>query len=74
MHEQAYKDQLLGHRLREVRAARGMTQLQLAYAAGVGLGTIGRLERAQTRSYLGTVGAVCDALSIDLNLLMAEVT
>ena len=40
----------LGDRLRTWRRKRGMTQEQLAYAADVSVGLIGKLEQGERRS------------------------
>ena len=66
--------QTIGERLRTIRRERHLTQEQLGVASGHAAATIGKIECARSRPYLGTVADLADALAIDLELLLAEVT
>jgi transcriptional regulator with XRE-family HTH domain len=49
-------------RLRQVRAARGMTQLELATQAGVSVAYVGRLERGRAAPGIDLVAKLAKAL------------
>jgi DNA-binding XRE family transcriptional regulator len=52
----------LGERVREMRTAAGMTQAQLASAAGIGRVTLVRLERGEQSPRYETLAAIARAL------------
>ncbi len=54
----------LGHRIRELRQARGLTQRELADAAGVRRGTVNNIERDANGTTLHTFLALCLALEV----------
>jgi transcriptional regulator with XRE-family HTH domain len=57
-------DQLLASTLRLRREARGATQEEIAYAAGVTVGTLGQIERGQVNPNWMTVKRISEALDI----------
>ncbi|HEV7654312.1 MAG TPA: helix-turn-helix domain-containing protein [Mycobacteriales bacterium] len=57
--------------LRRLRRARGLTQTQLADAAGISVRTVGYLERGLHRPYPPTVGLLAAALGVDMSRLAA---
>jgi XRE family transcriptional regulator, regulator of sulfur utilization len=54
----------LGAAVRELRLKRGLTQEDLAHAAGVRTGTISLLERGRSNPSWGTVRAIAAALDV----------
>lgn len=62
----------IASRLRETRELRGMTQAQLAQAAGVSQGTIGNIESGK-RLGLPSLPAIADALRVSLRWLRTGV-
>ena len=67
--------ELFGTCLRQGRRSRGLTQAQLAEAAGLSLEMIGRLERGLTAPSFDTIAALVAALQISpAELLGAEPT
>ena len=62
----------IGERLKALRIARGMTQLELAQATGLSLSIIAQLEQGETANpRLNTVKALARALEVSL-LELAE--
>ena len=59
--------------LRAVRRARGLSQIDLANAAGLSMRYIGRLERGEKSPTLTTVATIAEALSIEPRLLIVPV-
>lgn len=58
-------DSLIGTRLQHARKLRGMTQVELAKAAGVKQASISDLERGESKSFRGaTLVAVAQALKV----------
>lgn len=53
-----------GARLRELRAERGLTQQQIADAAGTDRKTINRIERASHATHLDQILLLADALGV----------
>jgi len=67
--------QSIGERIRQMRTAAGMTQQQVASAAGIGRVTLVRLERGAQSPRYQTLVAVSQALGQPLaELLLAEPT
>ncbi len=62
----------LGDRLRELRAARGMSLSELARAAGIGKATLSGLEHGTRNPTLETLYAVAGALGVPLTALVRE--
>ena len=58
-----------GARLRELRAAQHLTQVQLAARAGVAEATIGKMESGQLDPHVSTVERVATALGYELGAL-----
>ena len=59
--------QLLSRRVIYLRQRAGMTQEELAQAAGVGLDAIGRLERGQVTPSVDTLQAIAQVFQLDLS-------
>jgi len=55
----------LGWQIRDARAARGLTQLQVAELAGLPQPRIAELERGSVNATWRTITAVCNALGLD---------
>ena len=59
--------------VKEARENKGMTQVDLAVAADVGLGTIQRIEGGMIEvAQVGTLRKICNALGITLVSLFAQ--
>lgn len=59
--------------VKEAREKKGMTQVDLAVAANVGLGTIQRIETGMLESAMvGTVRKISSALGVDMASLLAN--
>lgn len=71
------KRRLVGHlqgmetRVRDIRKQRGMTQEDLAYAAGITQGMVSQIENGR-RVRLDTLEAVASALKVDLGALFSR--
>jgi len=64
---------MLKLRIKELRTAQGMTQAQLAEKAGVGRGTVNRLERSRPASIdFVVLERLADALGINAALLIVH--
>jgi DNA-binding XRE family transcriptional regulator len=61
----------LGERVREMRTAAGMTQYQLAFAAGIGRVTLVRLESGEQSPRYETLVAIARALGRPVGELVA---
>ena len=57
--------QIIGERVRTIRSERKWTQSELADRAGLGLTTIGKLERGDHESKLATLMKTIDALEVE---------
>jgi transcriptional regulator with XRE-family HTH domain len=55
-----------GIRIKQARDRAGLTQLELAYAAGVTPATVCRLERAKQTPHITTLARIADALGVTL--------
>jgi transcriptional regulator with XRE-family HTH domain len=63
----------IGDRLKQLRTAKGMTQLQLSRATGLSLSIIAQLEQGDTANpRLNTVKALAKALGCSLDDLAAD--
>ena len=58
-----------GKRMREIRKEKGFSQEELAYATGLALSQIGRMERGQLNIGLSTVFVICRVLDVPLSYL-----
>ncbi len=59
--------------LKRLREERGITQETLAFHAGITVGTLSKIELAQTSPAWVTVSSIADALSVSLAELAAAV-
>ena len=61
-------------RIRELRQAKGITQVERAERAEIDQGAISRIESGQARSVsLDALARLCDALDCDLSELLLKV-
>ena len=58
-----------GHRIRELRQAKGLSQEELAFKAGVHRTYLGGIERGERNPSLKNIVAIADALEIALSKL-----
>lgn len=64
---------MLGENVKKARKERGMTQLQLAAAAGLGIATLSDIERGQiTDPQLSTLEKLARALDKPASALLGE--
>jgi DNA-binding XRE family transcriptional regulator len=61
----------IGQRIREARAAIGMTQLELATATGIRRPNVARLERGRNTPTIETLQRVADALGVSVASLVS---
>lgn len=61
-----------GQRLREARKAKGMSQEDLARAAGTTTSTVTRMEREVHEPYSNTSAKIANALDVPLDSLFTE--
>ena len=59
-----------GKRVREVRKVRGISQEKLAEMAGIDRSYMGNIERGEKNITLKKIYEICDALQIDIKLLI----
>ena len=59
-----------GKRVREVRKAKGVSQEKLAEMAGIDRSYMGNIERGEKNITLKKIYEICDALQIDIKLLI----
>lgn len=62
--------ELISQRLRELREAKGLSQIQLAAASGVERGTINRIENNNQVATLSTLEKLAVALEVELVALL----
>lgn len=55
-----------GKKIKEIRISKGLTQLQLAEKADIGLNTLCRYERDERRPKLEVLEKIADALEVNL--------
>lgn len=60
-------DETLGKALKELRKDKGMSQMELAQAAGITRETVGRIEQGVSYPRTDTVRKLCAALGCDPN-------
>ena len=58
-----------GHRIRELRQAKGLSQEELAFKVGVHRTYLGGIERGERNPSLKNIAAIADALEITLSKL-----
>jgi transcriptional regulator with XRE-family HTH domain len=63
----------LPNRLRELREAAGLTQMDLAHQAGLTVGTISQLERGENIPLVTTAGAIARVLGVPVEALFLPV-
>jgi transcriptional regulator with XRE-family HTH domain len=66
-------DQALAGALRRLRRARGSTQEHVAFAAGITVAALARIERGQAGPQWTTVRRIVGALEVSLGELAVEV-
>ncbi len=54
----------VGHRIREIRKAKGLTQEGLALLSGIDRGYMGHIERGEKNATLVTIFTICGSLCI----------
>ena len=59
-----------GKRVREVRKSKGISQEKLAEMAGIDRSYMGNIERGEKNITLKKIYEICDALQIDIKLLI----
>ena len=62
----------LGHRIRQLRAASGLSLDQLAQKSGVSRAMISRIERAEAQATAALLGRLCAGLGTDLGWLFQQ--
>ena len=62
----------LGQRIRRLRNAAGLSQDALARAAGIGRVTLVRLEKGEQTPRFKTLGAIANALGVDVSDLLVK--
>ena len=59
-----------GKRVREVRKSKGISQEKLAEMAGIDRSYMGNIERGEKNITLKKIYEICDALQVDIKLLI----
>lgn len=59
-----------GKRVREMRKAKGISQEKLAEMAGIDRSYMGNIERGEKNITLKKIYEICDALQIDIRILI----
>ena len=62
----------LGRRVRQQRTERGMTQEDLAEKSGISCSFVGHIERGEKKFSIGTLVALCNAMTISPNYLLQD--
>ena len=62
----------LGRRVRQQRTMCGMTQEELAEKSGISCSFVGHIERGEKKFSIGTLVALCNALTISPNYLLQD--
>jgi transcriptional regulator with XRE-family HTH domain len=65
----AKREETMGERLQRIRQARGLSQSQLARAAGIPVGSLRNWERDRREPLLGAAAKLADALGCTLDEL-----
>jgi transcriptional regulator with XRE-family HTH domain len=61
---------LVGEKLRAKRLSKNISQVMLSYDANVPVSQIGRIERGEINTTIGTLFKICAALGIDFKDLI----
>lgn len=61
---------LIGKKLREKRLAKNLSQTMLSYDANIPKSQIGRIERGEINTTIGTLFKICKALDIEFKDLI----
>jgi len=64
---------VVGRRIKEIRAKLGITQEKLAELTGLSVAFIGQIERGQNRASLATIQKVADSMQIKVSELFKDV-
>jgi transcriptional regulator with XRE-family HTH domain len=59
-----------GEKVRELRRARGLSQEELAFRAGIHRNYLGGIERGERNPALDNISAIAKALGVDLSELL----
>lgn len=62
----------LGLAIKALREKRGMTQEQVAYGAGLSVGTLSRIERGKSDPLWSTVERIAEVLGVGLEEVVEE--
>ena len=62
----------LGKRVRQQRTLCGMTQEELAEKSGISCSFVGHIERGEKKFSIGTLVALCNAMTISPNYLLQD--
>lgn len=62
----------LGRRVRQQRTMCGMTQEELAEKSGISCSFVGHIERGEKKFSIGTLVALCNAMTISPNYLLQD--
>ena len=64
--------QKFGEKIRELRRAKGLSQEELAFRAGIHRNYLGGIERGERNPALDNIAAIAEALGIDISELFAS--
>ncbi len=59
-----------GEKVRELRRAKGLSQEELAFRAGIHRNYLGGIERGERNPALDNIAAIAKALGVDLSVLL----
>lgn len=65
---------MLGHKIKEIRKKRGMTQEELAWKSGISLNFIGQIERGQKQPSIKTLKKISDMLEVAPSVFFEKIT
>jgi transcriptional regulator with XRE-family HTH domain len=60
----------VGQKLREKRLSKHLSQATLSYDANIPINQIGRIERGEINTTIGSLFKICKALNIDVSELL----
>jgi transcriptional regulator with XRE-family HTH domain len=61
----------VGQKLREKRLSKNFSQATLSYDANIPINQIGRIERGEINTSIGSLFKICKALEIDISELLS---
>lgn len=61
----------VGQKLREKRLSKNLSQATLSYDANIPINQIGRIERGEINTSIGSLFKICKALEIDISELLS---